>query len=541
MGLFVYCGVNFKGIKKSQWSAIYKESLQIIENFPAPLIDVKTETFFDEKRYSYTTEIIRNKGKNDEHWRTIGDLLSRKRAEDFSLYPHLEQYLEPENEESQLDDVLYADEEAIDCIDSGNSSAIFNNKTQGYPYHIAIMAVALLIENRLPNQAYIQGDITQGIARLVVKWLNSFLEKPVMMPVCMDSDRLWQRLSQAYQDDNLATQRFNTLYIGSEEDKLTTIAKYCGEEFTQKYLINCFQDYRSLSQWGAKSIVFIILGHFQDLHLLIKIIKDIPVEKDEKQEFELKDLLKLLMRSYITTPNKEREIFTLFDAYDDELMTIEETIGRTFAKMGGMPEFINLYASKKDLLAVFCHYEPENKSKFEKIIKTQHQKNKLEIAEAEELIKKQQAADNSKSKAEKTNDKSTLLPTNAVTEQHPIPADAEFIIEAALSQQERFKEADKAAQIFGKQMREQAKKNPLRDWLDIETKDALLKQIYFASSETGFALKASAWKEIDAENDLGILKGVLALSLINNNEMSFWRFRIHILEEKSLREFLKIT
>ena len=199
------------------------------------------------------------------------------------------------------------------------------------------MAVALLIENRLPNQAYIQGDITQGIAELVVKWLNSFLEKPVMMPVCMDSDRLWKRLTQAYQNDDLTTQRFETLYIGSEENKLKTIAKHCGAEFTKKYLINSLQDYRSLSQFGAKSIVFVILGHFQDLHLLIEIIRDIPVEKDKEQEFELEDLLNLLMRSYITTTNKKRKIFTLFDAYDDELMTIEETIGRTFAKMGGMP------------------------------------------------------------------------------------------------------------------------------------------------------------------------------------------------------------
>lgn len=542
MGLFVYCGVNFKGIKKTQWNDVYEESLQIIENFPAFLIDVKTEEFFDEKRYSYTTKIINNKGENDEHWRTIGDLLSRKRAEDFSLYRHLDYYLKSENEETQLDvDVLYANDELIYYSNSGNSTTVFRNKTQGYPYHIAIMAVALLIENRLPNQAYIHGDITQGIAELVVKWLNSFLEKPVIMPICMEGDRLWKRLSKAYQDDDLTVQRFETLYIGSKEKSLEIIAKYCGKKFTKKYLINSLQDYKSLSQFGAKSIIFVILGHFQDLHLLIEIIRDIPVEKDEEQEFELEDLLNLLMRSYITTTNKKRKIFTLFDAYDDELMTIEETIGRTFAKMGGMPDVINMSVNKKDLLEVFCRYEPENKSIFKKIIKKQHQKNKIEIAKVEELIKKKQAADGSKSKEEKTSDKSILLPTNSVTEQQPIPAHAEFIIEAALSQQERFKDADKVAKMFGEQMREQAKESPLRDWLDIGTKDGLLKKIYFASSESGFSLKASAWKEIDEEEDLGILKGVLALSLINNNEMSFWHFRIHILEEKSLREFLKIS
>ena len=35
---------------------------------------------------------------------------------------------------------------------------IFGNKTQGEPFHLAVLAVAMVIETRLPRQAFVFGD-----------------------------------------------------------------------------------------------------------------------------------------------------------------------------------------------------------------------------------------------------------------------------------------------------------------------------------------------------------------------------------------------
>lgn len=94
--------------------------------------------------------------------------------------------------------------------------------------------------------------------------------------------------------------------------------------------------------------------------------------------------------------------------------------------------------------------------------------------------------------------------------------------------------------MFATQLASMADETPLKGWLDEDSPEGLLAKIYFASSEAGFALKGSAWQEIDEETYLAILRGVLALSLIKENESSFWNFRIHILEQAHLRRLLAI-
>ena len=43
---------------------------------------------------------------------------------------------------------------------------------------------------------------------------------------------------------------------------------------------------------------------------------------------------------------------------------------------------------------------------------------------------------------------------------------------------------------------------------------------------------------IDQEENVDILKSILALSHISNQEISFWRWRIYILEHQSLWHYL---
>ncbi len=44
--------------------------------------------------------------------------------------------------------------------DGFNGTMIFDSKTQGNPYHLAILAAATLIENRMPEgKAFVFGDI----------------------------------------------------------------------------------------------------------------------------------------------------------------------------------------------------------------------------------------------------------------------------------------------------------------------------------------------------------------------------------------------
>jgi len=48
----------------------------------------------------------------------------------------------------------------------------------------------------------------------------------------------------------------------------------------------------------------------------------------------------------------------------------------------------------------------------------------------------------------------------------------------------------------------------------------------------------AAWEQIDAEQDLAILKSLALLSLVNEQSQSFWRWRIYMLEHKDLWPYL---
>lgn len=48
--------------------------------------------------------------------------------------------------------------------DTSGPVRVFGDKTQGYPYHFAVLAAAMLIEERFPRDAMVWGDIDDGQA-----------------------------------------------------------------------------------------------------------------------------------------------------------------------------------------------------------------------------------------------------------------------------------------------------------------------------------------------------------------------------------------
>jgi hypothetical protein len=80
-------------------------------------------------------------------------------------------------------------EEYQDC-----QNTIFGNKTQGYPHHVPLLAIGLLLENRLGKAFTVYGDITRGQIKAATEWANTILDKPISWPCVMDNAELLVRL-----------------------------------------------------------------------------------------------------------------------------------------------------------------------------------------------------------------------------------------------------------------------------------------------------------------------------------------------------------
>lgn len=197
MGVHIYLLAKREDFPPELWERTYNESLVLLENFPARLMRSYTEEFGGEKRYVYASEIVRKRGTSDEHWIVSGDMTSLQRAEAFELYRHHARQFpgdhfirRPANDR----DVLWA--EPGDGLDyfHGNGTVLWNSKTQGCPYHLALLAVGMLVESRCPRAACVIGDIDRHDAEQVALWANALLEEPIDLPVCVDPDRLYRRL-----------------------------------------------------------------------------------------------------------------------------------------------------------------------------------------------------------------------------------------------------------------------------------------------------------------------------------------------------------
>lgn len=212
MGLNNHLIVNINKVNYEKWENLYFKTLSVLENFPIPLMSFHIEKVQNYNRYSYSNILVHGKDSPDEHWDVIGDFISTKRAENFCLYRRLSSYTKRKNIESADKDILWVEESKIDYIDSShNGQSIFSEKTQGFPFHLAILSAAILIENELEGDAFVTGDIDREVTLKVMHNLQKFSDIPLKIPVCLDAERLWYRLDNAYQDKDLAIKRFESL------------------------------------------------------------------------------------------------------------------------------------------------------------------------------------------------------------------------------------------------------------------------------------------------------------------------------------------
>lgn len=538
MGLFIHLYLNPKGISPEEWERVYQESLTLLRSFPAPLIRLKREEIGSKKRFVYTSDVICDAGTQDEHWMVIGDLVSLQHAEDFRLYRYPETQFKHGGKGNDLD-VLWADADSLNYVD-GNGINLFGNKTQGYPYHLAILAVAILFEIRFPEKCYLLGDIEGTQVEQMSRWISSILGTPEFKPVCLDTERLYQRLSRLYDNPRYAVKRFKTLFRGSDEEQFEALLRYADQTTILEIFIEDLNHYTSLSQHGAICKISQFLMVTRDIRQLIDIVLRAEAAREKKSEdFNLGAILKVLCSHYLTIAYQEREPLEVFAHTQDELMTIEDTFAHIFMTLTAVPSAIDFYIDSAELLEIFCSYQPEKQAIFQEIIHTYEQRCREELEKTKTLIsemerKVQEAAQKKEGKSlEQAMVKATPV---GGFEGKRMSEEEAYIMKQVVLQTERFKDGEKSAGLIGAQLQGVITKHP--NLFSFEERSYYLEGIYEASFENGFALRESAWKTIDREENIDILKHLFAFALIKEREINFWRWRINIFESPHLWKHL---
>lgn len=193
MGVHVHVRLIAERVPEPVWERIYQDSLRLLRGWPDPPLGIGCRQVAGVRVTAYTREYERAQG-----WSVVGDASSRRVAEPFELPARLR--IEEGFGDLERDAAGDASEalalRALAEEDSGKPSKLshlFGSKTLGRPYHTLIVAVATLIENRLPGVALACGNFDTEDAERAREELARIFGEPFELPVLLEPARIRTR------------------------------------------------------------------------------------------------------------------------------------------------------------------------------------------------------------------------------------------------------------------------------------------------------------------------------------------------------------
>ena len=485
----------------SDWESAWQQTCKILRNYPVPLMALKWTETPHGKRVMYSRQAV----VQESHWRVEGDAVSRRTGETFMLQRHLEEYCD-----STYPPSIFANIETAGSFIQANGRTIFNSKTQGYPYHEAMLAVAMLLEHRFPNLCYIRGDFSRAQACRVRAWLCELLDEPVSLPCCLDAARLWNSLEGNGMEGEALVRAFRALFQsegGAEERWLLAQSRDWGIKLIAEQLAH----FESVSQWGVLDQMRAVVEAVGDIEVLLDIIAAANSQKEAEAvkgappiSFALTAVLKALVQHSVAMPKWQRGAWAEFGKAMRGDLNIEQTFGSLFLRMSGVNPAWNVSIAADDLLAAFVRREPQHADEFAAILDAET----AALGKGNALFETWLEKCSSELGPQGADSWSAGAPGFDVPDSSPF---AEYVRDNADQQREKATNPEGVAENFGEKMREVMANFDRNTFFGGGTAEAYLRAITKLSTERGPTLTEDAWLEIDAVADLPTLRILCAL------------------------------
>ena len=345
MGLYITGELLPHEVTHEQWERAYLEVLQLVSTYD--FLDI----IHDKDKYaeyglvwSYAEKSKEREIDGDLGVSIYGAYDGCIRAEDQILYRDLSKYL-PKYRNS--DEIVQPEPDTLRCHDAylprlwnyhdelheyqDYSRTIFGNKTQGYPHHVPLLAICLLLEDRLGNAFTVHGDITRGQINAAIEWANTIIDEPITIPCAMNNARLYERLQAFVPRQCLLESFMEATFCVCDETMYLFLQEHFSEKELADYWKERFSDVRP-GTLGSSRVFKEYLTMTDDLRLLTKICAD----KYSPEEFA-KEVAS--SRVFEHDKNIDDPIAALSHDSDRETPeTIENVMAKTYALLGaGFP------------------------------------------------------------------------------------------------------------------------------------------------------------------------------------------------------------
>lgn len=195
MGIHVRVRLLRSQVSRATWERIYADSMRALRGWPDPPLGIGHREVAGVRVIAYTRNFERKDG-----WSIVGDANSRRGAESFELPTELHPSESPFGVGEAASMAVEPTMDVLQALaeeDAGKPSwlsCLLGSKTQGLPYHALIVAVATLIENRLPGVALACGDFDIEDADRACCELTRIFGEVFERPVLLDPARIHERV-----------------------------------------------------------------------------------------------------------------------------------------------------------------------------------------------------------------------------------------------------------------------------------------------------------------------------------------------------------
>lgn len=200
-------------VSRERWLDVYEEALNLAQKLN--LADCENKEIHGHVvRCLVPTEETEWNGEKG-FW-AVADYSNRDSAEGFFFHKELRA---PEDDEPV--DILALRAEQIDAIRTKvpekNYQCLWNNKTQGHTYHISLLAIGCLVQDRLGDDALVHSSINAGQCRRAVELANKHLEHPIRVPCQCDIEPWFERIGKVDLEGTDRVRIATEMFIGRKD------------------------------------------------------------------------------------------------------------------------------------------------------------------------------------------------------------------------------------------------------------------------------------------------------------------------------------
>lgn len=324
MGVYISLLASNK-VDPVRWEKAYEETLILADKMG--LIEIREFEKFGQKYFAATSSAEREFPRGIG-WLTEGDAVFMATAEDFFLPRKVDT---PRQEEKYCDPLMHilAQRGIVDFKNPyvKNVQDFWDSKTQGEPYHMALLAIGCLLDNRLNGEAICGSDITYGQCECAIEKANKILKEKIGMPLRCRMEDLYKRVRQLPIEPRQMLESFAAAYLGTKDERYY---KFVAEHFSdeEQYLfIKEKMNQPYLGTVGFADSIQQILSYNMPIAWLCSSFLEMDPEKkktEENGESPFQIFIKTILATNIYLPEKDMRDCLKVDENTAETMCVEK-------------------------------------------------------------------------------------------------------------------------------------------------------------------------------------------------------------------------